>query len=297
MRESERSAALRRRSAQHAPDAAEPGVEQAQHPLVALQRQVGNAQVARMLAQREGDEEELQAKHDPIQREGDEEELQAKHDPIQREGDGVGTEHLPSAQAKHDPIQREGDGVGTEHLPSAQAKHDPIQREGEAAPRAEVGMEGGPLSSDLSSRISSRRGAGASLDSGTRASMEQSFGTSFADVRIHTDGESDALNRSISAKAFTTGNDVFFRKDASPSDQSLLAHELTHVVQQRGASGSGGGMSVGAAGDAHEHEADQVSQAVTSGSAAQAQREADQAQVARAAAVQREGAEEEEEMG
>jgi Domain of unknown function (DUF4157) len=250
MRESERSAALRRRAAQQGPDAAEPGAEQAPHPLVALQRQVGNAQVARMLAQREGEEEELQAKHDPIQREGEEEEVAAKH--------------------------------------------DPIQREGEAAPQAEVGLEGGPLSSDLSGRISSRRGGGAALDSGTRATMEQSFGTSFEDVRVHTDGESDALNRSISAKAFTTGSDVFFRKDASPSDQSLLAHELTHVVQQRGMGGSGGGMSVGAAGDTHEQQADQVSQAVTSGGAAQAQREADQAEVARMAAVQREGAEEEE---
>jgi hypothetical protein len=173
--------------------------------------------------------------------------------------------------------------------------HDP-QRAADAAPRPEVGLEGGPISAELTGRINARRGAGAPLDEGTRSSMERSFGADLKDVRVHTDSESDSLNRSISAKAFTTGSDIFFRKDASPGDHGLLAHELTHVVQQRSMGGSGGGMKVGPAGDAHEQHADGMASAVTSGAAATAaaQREADEQQAQRMLA-QREGEEDEEE--
>jgi ppGpp synthetase/RelA/SpoT-type nucleotidyltranferase len=68
--------------------------------------------------------------------------------------------------------------------------------------------------------------------------MEQAFGADFSQVKVHTDSESDKLNKSIQAKAFTTGKDIFFKKgeyqpDSKPG-QELLAHELTHVVQQNG---------------------------------------------------------------
>ena len=57
-------------------------------------------------------------------------------------------------------------------------------------------------------------------------------------VKVHTDSQSDQLNKSIQAKAFTTGQDVFFRQGAyepsSRGGQELIAHELTHVVQQNG---------------------------------------------------------------
>ena len=57
-------------------------------------------------------------------------------------------------------------------------------------------------------------------------------------MRVHTGGETDQLNRSLSARAFTTGQDVFFRQGAyqpeSRGGQELIAHELTHVIQQNG---------------------------------------------------------------
>src|SRR5215470_12006934 len=86
----ERALSLRRRATAHdSADAAD--AERAPHPLIALGRQVGNAQIARMLAQREGEDEEeqVQAQHDLAQREGEEEEeqVQAKHDLAQREGE------------------------------------------------------------------------------------------------------------------------------------------------------------------------------------------------------------------
>ena len=60
----------------------------------------------------------------------------------------------------------------------------------------------------------------------------------FGNVNIHTDSESDGFNQSLDARAFTLGSDVFFRQGEYEPDsdqgKELLAHELTHVVQQGG---------------------------------------------------------------
>lgn len=89
---------------------------------------------------------------------------------------------------------------------------------------------------DLEAAIQRARGSGQPLSRGIRAPMEQAFGADFGGVRVHTDTESDLLNRSIQARAFTTGHDIFFRQGAydpgSQGGQELLAHEMTHVVQQ-----------------------------------------------------------------
>jgi hypothetical protein len=76
------------------------------------------------------------------------------------------------------------------------------------------------------------------LPATTRTQMEQAFDTNFSDVRIHADAQSVQLNNSINAKAFTYGRDIFFNQGElnlnSASGKRLLAHELTHVVQQGG---------------------------------------------------------------
>jgi hypothetical protein len=98
--------------------------------------------------------------------------------------------------------------------------------------------DGGVASVDLESEIQSARGGGQSLDPSLQAKMGQAMGADFSGVKVHTDSQSDQLNQSIQAKAFTTGQDVFFRQGAyeptSRGGQELIAHELTHVVQQNG---------------------------------------------------------------
>ena len=80
-------------------------------------------------------------------------------------------------------------------------------------------------------------------------------------MRVHTDDKADQLNRSVSARAFATGTDVYFAKGeyspGSASGDKLIAHELAHVVQQRGSSASGP-LTVSQPGDAMEREADSV---------------------------------------
>jgi hypothetical protein len=127
------------------------------------------------------------------------------------------------------------------------------------------------LDDDTEARINGERGNGMSLDTAIQAKMGAATGHDFSGVRVHTSPESHALNEQLSAKAFTTGQDIFFRageyNPGSSGGQELLAHELTHVVQQgtgRVGGGSGGGMTVNAPGDAFEQEADAMSKHVTS---------------------------------
>ncbi|MHC5743146.1 MAG: eCIS core domain-containing protein [Nostoc sp.] len=92
--------------------------------------------------------------------------------------------------------------------------------------------------SELETSIQQARGNGQPLADDIKHPMEQAFGADFGGVRVHTDAQSNRLNESIQARAFTTGQDVFFRQGeyspGSNAGKELLAHELTHVVQQNG---------------------------------------------------------------
>ena len=170
------------------------------------------------------------------------------------------------------------------------------------------GEEGFDLDEETSSRINQARGSGQSLDSAVQTQMSEAMGHDFSGVRVHTSPEADALNQQLSAKAFTTGQDVFFKQGeynpGSSSGRELIAHELTHVVQQGSGQvgGSGSGMSVRPAGDAFEQEADAIAhQVATTGhesgseaAGAGVQRQMPEEEEVQARAIQRQMPEEEE---
>src|SRR5690606_25863716 len=89
---------------------------------------------------------------------------------------------------------------------------------------------------EIETQIEQSRGGGQAMPDDVRSNMESGFGADFGNVRIHTDSNADNLSRSIQATAFTTGSDIFFKQGAydpnSSSGQELLAHELTHTIQQ-----------------------------------------------------------------
>jgi hypothetical protein len=97
-------------------------------------------------------------------------------------------------------------------------------------------VEAGDVADSLSARIQARRGAGEQLPAATRTSFEARFQRDFGGVRVHRDGEAAELNQSLGARAFTVGHDIFFGRGAFAPGTSagdwLLAHELTHTVQQ-----------------------------------------------------------------
>jgi hypothetical protein len=152
--------------------------------------------VSRMQAlnvQREEEEEEMQMM--PIQREEEEEEMQMM--PIQREEE---------EEMQMMPIQRAGGDKGFE------------------------------VDGEIEEQINKTRGHGSKLDDGTRANFETAIGYDLGSVTIHTDDHASQLSRSVEAKAFTTGSDIYFGEGQynpnTVDGQQLLAHELTHVVQQ-----------------------------------------------------------------
>ncbi|HEX2619081.1 MAG TPA: DUF4157 domain-containing protein, partial [Phototrophicaceae bacterium] len=95
------------------------------------------------------------------------------------------------------------------------------------------------VNNDVEARISAKSGSGQTIPDVNREMFESSMGHDFSGVNVHTDSESDSLNKELGARAFTTGSDIFFRQGEynpnSSGGQELLAHELTHVVQQGGA--------------------------------------------------------------
>lgn len=90
----------------------------------------------------------------------------------------------------------------------------------------------------LKSQLDSSQGQGNALPRSTRQKMEQAFGTDLGNVRLHTDSQAATLSRKLNAHAFTYGQDVYFNtgqyNPQSTEGHKLLAHELTHVVQQTG---------------------------------------------------------------
>src|SRR5512138_24114 len=77
---------------------------------------------------------------------------------------------------------------------------------------------------------------GKPLDAATRASMEPRFGHDFSKVRIHADAQAAESNEAIHALAYTVGNHIVFgagqHEPATQTGQTLIAHELAHVIQQ-----------------------------------------------------------------
>lgn len=88
----------------------------------------------------------------------------------------------------------------------------------------------------VESTIKSTQGKGTTMPESTRAEMENGIGADFSSVRVHTDSSAIRMNQEMGARAFTTGQDVYFNngqyQPETKSGRELLAHELTHVVQQ-----------------------------------------------------------------
>jgi hypothetical protein len=107
---------------------------------------------------------------------------------------------------------------------------------------AAAGAEGGTASASADSAIQAMRSGPASrLDPSTQSFMESRFGRDFSGVRIHHGARAAEAADAIGARAFTTGNDIFFNagqyQPNSSGGRQLIAHELTHTVQQGGGTG------------------------------------------------------------
>jgi hypothetical protein len=107
-------------------------------------------------------------------------------------------------------------------------------------------------------------GGGQPLDAPTRHFMESRFGNDFGDVRVHADGKASDSAKAVQAHAYTVGNDIVFQSGnyapETDAGRHMLAHELTHVVQQRSGPVSGtpapGGIKISDPSDSYEQQAE-----------------------------------------
>ncbi len=152
-------------------------------------------------------------------------------DRFEREADAVADAVVQRKEAR----TSNGSDVPSVQAKCAKCEHeDTVRRQaGDSTPDT-----GAVAADSVQQGLAAQRGAGQSLDASVRREMEQGIAADFSGVRIHTDASAAGLNDMVHARAFTHGQDVFFNagefEPHSSAGRHLLAHELTHVVQQSG---------------------------------------------------------------
>ncbi|MFJ6012040.1 DUF4157 domain-containing protein [Streptomyces sp. NPDC092952] len=186
---------------------------------------------------------------------GHDESVPAARTPEVREAADTGRLYRAAAAGRADVVGAGGMGVLQRSVGNS-AVGAMLQRK-KAAGEEPGAEERSPVHDVVSS------GGGAPLDTDTRADMEARMGADFSDVRVHTDSAAHDSAKGVGAHAYTVGNNVVFQRDAydpaSPQGRTTLAHELTHVIQQRNGPVDGtetaGGIRVSDPSDRFEREA------------------------------------------
>ncbi|WP_329311153.1 eCIS core domain-containing protein [Streptomyces sp. NBC_01262] len=128
-----------------------------------------------------------------------------------------------------DPLEREADRIA-ERVTGTSLRRAPASARG--VPTA----SGGVADPAVTGAVGRSRGGGRPVPEGIRRRMEGVSGADLSGVRVHVGSESDRLNVSLGARAFTVGSDVFVRRaefrPGTAAGDALLAHELTHTIQQ-----------------------------------------------------------------
>jgi uncharacterized protein DUF4157 len=181
----------------------------------------------------------------------DQDELRSVAPDLERQRQPAPAGQVPTVR-RDDPeasVARLASAIGNRGLSRAIGQ----MREGEGI------LPGGLVHPDVEAAIAASSGRGSRLSTGVAEHVGGAYGAPLGDVRVHYDDHAAALSRAVSARAFTVGSDIFFgageyRPD-SAGGRELIAHELAHVVQQRGAP-SAGPLMVSQPGDALEREAE-----------------------------------------
>ena len=154
-------------------------------------------------------------------------------DRFEREADSVADQVTSRGTAP--PIQRMCSACAREDQSEERLRRQPEQEEEKLQAKSESGL-GGSAQSGLQTRLRSSEGGGSPLPRPLLGEMNSAFGADFGAVRLHTGGQAAEMNRDLHAKAFTHGRNIYFNQGNFAPDSSsgkrLLAHELTHVVQQ-----------------------------------------------------------------
>jgi len=173
-----------------------------------------------------------------IQKQSEEEGLQTKPlvDEITRIGnvDGAAAQHKPAFDSASEMDQQTTSGG------DVQSKSIGMDLQMQEESEDELQAKGDPVSppKDFEQNLQGSKGGGQALPTSTQSRMEQGFGANFQDVRVHTGTNAVQMSQSIGAQAFTHGKDIYFNEGkyqpGTSQGDHLIAHELTHTVQQSG---------------------------------------------------------------
>ncbi len=162
----------------------------------------------------------------------------AAYDTATQHGLTQGTAVTPVQCGPEKVSQNPGES-GTEPLAQVESTPEPAVQTKPNRPTIQRRTdETSPVQPDLESRLNGSKGSGSPLPSDVRSFMEPRFGADFSQVRVHTGSDAVRMNREVGAKAFTHKQDIYFNaghySPGSASGKELLAHELTHTIQQTG---------------------------------------------------------------
>jgi hypothetical protein len=208
----------------------------------ALQRkEISTVQAKGMPENEKEKENPLQKKDDPLKKE--------EEKPIQKMDDPLKKEEEKPVQKKDDPLKKEEEKpVRKKDDPLKKEEEMPIQKKEEMEKREEKGSEVPVMTkrqtndtqqtgshAGLEQRLQQANG-GTALSPQVASEMSRAIGADFGGVRVHTGEDAVQMNKELGAQAFTHGNDIYFNSGkydpSSANGKHLLAHELTHVVQQ-----------------------------------------------------------------
>jgi hypothetical protein len=157
-----------------------------------------------------------------------EEKLQKKEDIPEKEEDKSNLQLKPIFESAGRPVEEQA---------NIQRKCQECEEE-DKVQKKEMAGSGQSIGNDIENRLSSGMGSGSPLGNEIQSRMESSFGADFSNVRIHNDSASVQMSQDLHAQAFTHSNDIYFNSGKynpeSNEGKHLLAHELTHVIQQNG---------------------------------------------------------------
>jgi hypothetical protein len=168
----------------------------------------------------------------------------AANDRYEQEADRIAAQVMVPMVAGVAPVQRQEDDEEEIQAKPLAATITPLVQRQEEDEEAETiqasapapGRAGFDPGSDFEAQLHRQQHGGQPLPFDLRSFMEQRFGADFGKVRVHTDAGAAHLSRTIQAQAFTHDRDIYFGADrynpTTPAGQELLAHELTHTIQQ-----------------------------------------------------------------
>lgn len=161
--------------------------------------------------------------------------------PESREADTPSIQRKLKVGSVNDPMEEEADNTADRvmRMPEGfvQRKCAECEKE-EQLQRKDDGGSVPSVSAAMDHAIRNSSGRGSAMDGATQSFMSSRMGRDFSHVNIHSDGEAVQMNRKLSARAFTVGRDIYFNEGEYQPDshkgRHLLAHELTHTIQQGG---------------------------------------------------------------